>query len=168
MNPEELGGQSKDVFFGQLTMDYGVCRNGKVYYGAGIGVDYIDMLNAQFAFQAHAELRYYVFGDSKRGAFVDIQAGYAFNSSQSFPIMESNQQGQMVMVGQIVRKMSGPFGEATLGYRVRNFDFCVGYDYRVINYSKHYVVQNSFAQMVDESYFKTLHTVFVGIGYKIF
>ena len=174
-NPEELGGQSTHVFYGQVAMDYGVCRANKVYYGLGIGAEYIDLLDTKVSVPLHADLRYYFSGDIEAGAFLEIQAGYAFCSDQSFPIYETVS-GLEVLIGQTVRKLSGPFGEVFFGYRTHRFDFEVGYSYKVAHYLRSYNTQipglvyqleQYGIEATDKNFFKPLHTFMAGVSYKI-
>ena len=164
-NPEELGGLSSHVFYGQAMLDFGLCQGEKVYYGIGIGAEYIDMVDMEISIPLHLELRYFFEGDVQKGAFLGVQAGYVFSNQQSFPItMMYN--GVEILVGQTIRKNSGPFGEFFVGYRVSGFDFFVSYDYRVVNYSRIYQYHNNY-DMKDAFFYKPLHTFTAGFSYKI-
>ena len=165
-NPDELGGQSAHVFYGQAMLDYGKCRGEKVYYGIGIGAEYIDMVDMEISIPLHLELRYYLEGTVQKGAFLGVQAGYVFSNQQSFPITIMDH-GMEILVGQTTRKNSGPFGEVFVGYRVSGFDFFVSYDYRVVHYSRVYQYHNVYYNMEDAFFFKPLHTIMAGVSYKI-
>lgn len=165
-NPVELGGLSSHVFYGQLSLDYGVCRSNKLYYGLGVGAEHIDLLESGVSVPIHAELRYYFTGDATEGAFLDVEAGYVFCGNQTFPIIET-QGEQEITVGQTVRKLSGPYGEISVGYRIQRFDFQVGYGYRVTHYSRS-IYQPDHYHLDENNFFKPLHTLMAGVSYKIF
>lgn len=166
-NPEELGGESGHVFYGQLALDYGVCRGNKLYYGLGVGAEFIDLLESRISVPIHAELRYFFKGDAQEGAFLEVQAGYVFSSEQTFPITVTGPDEQEIPVGVTTRNLSGPFGEIFLGYRIQRFDFQVGYGYQVAHYTRS--VNDTQSYHPDEiSFYKSLHTVMAGVNYKLF
>ena len=165
-NPEELGGLSTHVFYGQVSAEYGVCRNNNVYYGAGIGGEYFDLLDAKISIPIFADLRYYFTGDAQKGAFLEVQAGYAFCSNQTFPINETHD-GNEILVGQTVRKMSGPYGEISIGYRTQRFDFQVGYGYRAVNYTRTNYANPYNHGLNEQSFFKPMHTFMARVGYSL-
>lgn len=165
-NPEELGGESDHVFYGQLALDYGLCRADKIYYGMGIGAEYIDLLDVKVSIPIHVDLRYYFIGDIHKGAFLDVQAGYVFCNDQTFPIKMMDD-GQEIMIGQTVRKLSGPYGEIFFGYRFHQFDFQVGYGYRVVHYNRNYMYHPYPLDTSEKNFFKPLYTVMAGVSYTM-
>lgn len=166
-NPELQGGKDGNVFYGALSLNYGICHKDRFYYGLGADVEFMDMIDAKISVPLYAQLRAFIVGDKTQGFFVDAKVGYTFGGKQSFPLEEMDPTTELpYTVGATERSLSGLYMEVGLGYRIQKIDIFVAYDYRVAHYTTDYYVNNW--NHVDNTEVKPVHTVMAGLRYVIF
>ena len=166
-NPEFQGGKDGDVFYGAITLNYGICQKDRFYYGLGVDVEYMDMIDAKVSLPLYAHLRTFIVGDKTKGFFADGKVGYTFGGKQKFPLEEQDANTNLVYtVGATERSLSGLYLEIAFGYRIQKFDLFVAYDYRVAHYTTDYYVNNW--NHVDYTEVKPVHTVMAGLRYVVF
>ena len=166
-NPELQGGANTNVFFGAITLNYGICHKDRYYFGIGADVEYLDMVEAKISVPLYGHVRTFIIGNRTQGFFVDAKVGYTFGGKQSFPLEEMDPTTELTYpVGTTERSLSGLYMEAGIGYRIQKIDLFVAYDYRVAHYTTDYFVEN--LNHVDHTEVKPVHTVMAGLRYVIF
>ena len=156
-----------DVFYGAVTLNYGICPKDRFYYGIGVDVEYLDMIDAKVSVPLYAQARYFILGDKIQGLFMDAKVGYTFGGKQSFPMEEKDTATEISLtVGKTERSLTGLYMEIGVGYRIQKMDFYVAYDYRVAHYNIDYYFNDN--NHVDHSDVKPIHTVMFGVRYVIF
>ena len=164
---EQQSGDVTDVFYGAVTLNYGICQGNRFYYGIGVDVEYLDMIDAKVSVPLYAQARSFILGDKTQGLFMDAKVGYIFGGKQSFPIeMKDTTTDTSITIGKTERSLTGLYMEIGVGYRIQKMDFYVAYDYRVAHYNIDYYFNDN--SHVDHSDVKPIHTVMFGVRYVIF
>ena len=166
-NPELQGGANTNVFFGAITLNYGICHKDRYYFGIGADVEYLDMVEAKVSVPVYGHVRTFIIGNRTQGFFVDAKVGYTFGGKQSFPLEEKDTTNDTsITVGKTERSLTGLYMEIGVGYRIQKMDFYAAYDYRVAHYNVDYYFNDN--NHVDHSDVKPIHTVMFGVRYVIF
>lgn len=166
-NTEQQSGDNTNVFYGAVTLNYGICQRDRFYYGIGVDVEYLDMIFAKVSVPLYAQARTFILGDKTQGLFMDAKVGYTFGGKQSFPLEEKDTTNDTsITVGKTERSLTGLYMEIGVGYRIQKMDFYAAYDYRVAHYNVDYYFNDN--NHVDHSDVKPIHTVMFGVRYVIF
>ena len=164
---EQQSDEKTDVFYGAVTLNYGICQKDRFYYGIGVDVEYLDMIDAKVSVPLYAQARTFILGDKTQGLFMDAKVGYTFGGKQSFPMEEKDTTTDTsITIGKTERSLIGLYMEIGVGYRIQKMDFYAAYDYRVAHYNVDYYYNDN--NHVDHSDVKPIHTVMFGVRYVIF
>ena len=173
-NPDIQGGNKSNVFFGAFGINYGFCHQNRYYFGVGVDVEYLDMIDGTTSVPLYAQTHTFIIGNKTQGLFVDVKAGYIFGGRREFPVeMYDAVSHNYVLVGKTERSLSGFYGQVGFGYRIQQIDFYVAYNYRSANYQTSYysqipLINNQYLHLNDNSVSKTIHTILFGLRYVIF
>ncbi len=150
---------SSVIFNGMAGINYGTFLLSDVYAGVGVQVIYLDMVDHAFMFPLYGDLRWYALGYDK-GLFLDAKLGYNAHAKKSFASYIGTEGGQSFTEGAIARSFSKLYGCVSIGYRWKNMDLFVAYDYKRSIYEARY----PWAPQYDSDYQKDLHGISAGIS----
>lgn len=157
-------GEAAQVFYGGAGIGFGVMLNNTMV-GIGGAFECVDLMDKSYSFPLFVEVRHCIPVGPSQGVFLGVKGGWILGGERSFPT-EKTVDGQVLM-GTTVRSLKGPYGEVMVGYRFRQFDFFVAYNFRLVKYQTSYFDPQA-NTLNSEPWKKNLHVVMGGVGFRLF